>query len=94
MNSESTPFSVGVFPNGTPAKETIDGEFLKDSGFESADENIYSKEVHPGKSLLYNLATGEILVKNGDNEPVMVAENEHSVSTLAHLYSTVAGRSL
>lgn len=94
MNSESQPFSVGVFPNGQPEKHDIDAEYLKDKGFESADDNLYSKEIHPGKSLLYNLSTAEILVKNGDNEQVMVAENERVIATLAHLYSTVAGHSL
>lgn len=94
MNSESQPFSVGVFPNGTPEQHTIDAEYLKSVGFESADENVYSKEIHPGKALLYNLVTGEISVKNGDNDPVVIIENERIVSTLAHLYSTVAGRSL
>lgn len=94
MNSESKPFSVGVFPNGTPEKHDIDADYLKEVGFESSDDNLYSIEVHPGKHLLYNIATGEILVKNGDSEPVMVADNERSVATLAHLFSTVAGRSL
>lgn len=92
--SEDNSFSIGVFPDGKPEKFDIDAEWLKEKEFSTEDELLFSKEIEPGKVLLYNLSTYEILVKKGDAEPIVIAECSPSVHYLVGIWKTLTGQTL
>lgn len=94
MNSESLPFSVGVWPNGKPEKADIDADYLKEKEFTTEDDDSFHKELEPGKILVYVLSRYEIAVKKEDADPVVIAEGSPSTHYLEGLYKSITGNNL
>lgn len=92
--SDENSFSIGVFPEGMSEKSDIDADWLKEKEFSTDDEILFRKQIEPGKALLYNLSTYEILVKKGDADPIVIAECSPSVHYLVGLWKTLTGQNL
>lgn len=92
--SDEQSFSIGIFPGGKPEQADIDAAWLTDREFKSEDGVLFSKEVDTGKTLIYDLSSYSIMVKNGDSDPVVVADSSPSVHYLAGLWKTLTGETL
>ena len=92
--NEDNSFSVGVFPEGKPEKTHVDAEYLTEKGFETEDNIRFSKELEPGKLLIYDLSSCDILVKKGDDEPILIAGYSPAIHYIEGLYKTLAGVNL
>lgn len=92
--SESAPFSIGVLPDGQPEKAHVDAEYLVAKEFAAIDETRFSKEIEPGKVLIYDLATLAILIQKGDSQPIVVAEHSPGTNYLESIWKNLTGSNL
>ena len=92
--SESQPFFIGATPIPADQNTHLTAEYLSDHGFTSDDGDVFSREISPGKSLVVILSRAEIAVKNGEDSPIVIAENSPGVSFLEALLKTLTGQNL
>jgi len=91
--SADNSFSIGVFPEGQQESKTIDVEYLKDKGFETTDDIIFTKEMEPGRIIHFNLPDAEILIKKGYDDPIHIAKPVDK-AYLEGFYKTLTGINL